>query len=382
MNKFGVSNGVHVNGVKLLPHQLLNIVDWDKRKILEYPISQIKCICPHRPDFPKPILKTSEDDDIHFCITWTKISLACIAYLENEHDSEDDIIVEYPAESCIIPQRKEPFIGKGNTTFITGAYEYDKSRYQNINVVTWPEYWFSGLALPDRIIVKPADVMPKKLFVCLNNKIRQHRDVVMDEFIKEGVITPNQNRLESSTGNYSYVCRDYYLDNPVSAKLENVIQLLNSTEEHYEPCLIDIVVESDCIPNSIRWTEKTMRAIYAEKPFFILSQKHANKKLFDAYGFKPYDFIDYNFDELDTMEERARHVAKQISELSLDDIPMLWQQTRETAKWNRERLFDIVETMKLPKIYEKVYEQAKSELFYRLKDRAKNLRHKTLDDLE
>jgi len=142
------------------------------------------------------------------------------------------------------------------------------------------------------------------------------------------------------------------------------------------------VVESDCIPNSIRWTEKTMRAIYAEKPFFILSQKHANKKLFDAYGFKPYDFIDYNFDELDTMEERARHVAKQISELSLDDIPRLWQQTRETAKWNRERLFDIVETMKLPKIYERVYEQDKSELFYLIKDRAKNLRHKTLDDLE
>lgn len=381
-NQLNLASRVYVNGSPLSPQKLIERVDNNDHQLLGYPLSEVICVCPSRPDFPKPVLRTSPDDLVHGCCTFVKKSIASEEYLTNSYNLDADIIVENPADNCIRPSYTGKFKGDGTASFITGSYEYDKERYQDINVVTWPHFWFSGNALPNRILMKPANLMPTKLFVCMNNKIRPHRDVVMKAFIAEELINPVGNKLESPVGNYSYVCRKYVMDLLPDDQMTGVRDLLNSTKEYYEPALFDVIVETDCIPNNIRWTEKTVRAIYAEKPFFILSEKNANKKLFDEYGFKRYPFIDYLFDELDTLEERAKHVAQQLAELTLADIPMIWKQTREIAAWNRERMFDIVQTLPVPSIYERIPNSGMLETYLWNVERGLALRYKTSDDSE
>ena len=236
---------------------------------------------------------------------------------------------------------------------------------ENITITHWPTYWFNT-GLGDLHLYQEYNLDPFKLinykfdktFICMNGKFREHRGLLLDEIYKQqlennGYInvlqipksnniykhwTPEIKTFESQR-HYTYNQKDTAL------KQINLVRMYLPNEWYKAP--IHIVPETEhqsLFDNKIFFTEKTSYCLAMLKPFIIVGQQYAHKKLQD-YGFKLYDSIfNYEFDNYEKLSDRITAVVEQVKNLCNRDPYELWHITREVAEYNLDKLVEVSKT--------------------------------------
>ena len=353
------SNSIYVNGIVLqdedIPLYNLPMLKKDLREII--------CFCGD-----KEVKRTSADQKPHSCV----LSSNRMAHILKNDYSNDDLLIVTPEEVCIMSQVPKVTLNAKSVTLVVNQYEYDASRHEGMHIIQWPEFWFAGQSVHEKYLQKRNidHWMPAKLFTCYNMKVRPHRTALYQSFLNAGTITPNGDRLDSDLAWYSYINMGFRLDegeefvynpeddDPHFSYSYNAGVFMQGERGHhnrftidseYYYCgLFDVVCETE--PEGyVRWTEKTVRPLMAEKPFLIMGSIGINTKLQDL-GFKLYPCFDYSFDHEPDMEKRAVGIVQQVTQYTNADIPMLKDQCREIAHYNRQRAIEIGLTHEIPSI--------------------------------
>jgi len=307
-------------------------------------LADVICVCDMH--MGNTIYRTSPEEKLCHCMS-TVLTIAHVAI----HDfGNDSILLCFPAESCVFPWETRPLadvINCKDITLVIGTHRtLEPEKHVGIKVINWSDYFLvMSVPGPDCIKwLKPRTDIPSKLFTCFNNKGKHHREALMNAFIELGTISPMSNHLLSEKAIYSYKSMGYTVveeDNMTSKQTMKA-----PFTDIYCGGLIDVVTETEGV-RTIRWTEKTSKPLLKEKPFLIMGAMGTNEAL-KEYGFKQYPIFDYSFDSIPDMTERAMELAKQIDQYTNEDIPMLWEECKEIAKYNRERLFKIASRAKIP----------------------------------
>lgn len=112
--------------------------------------------------------------------------------------------------------------------------------------------------------------------------------------------------------------------------------------DHYQQCMIDVVLETVFDDARIYLTEKILRPIACGKPFLIMGPA-GSLEFLRGYGFKTFgDYIDESYDqELDavTRAHRVANCMQQISRLKLNEKRTLRQNLQKVADYNRQHFF-------------------------------------------
>lgn len=92
-------------------------------------------------------------------------------------------------------------------------------------------------------------------------------------------------------------------------------------------------------------SEKTVTALFMEKPFLVASCSHFHEYL-DTLGFLRYDEIfDYSFDTEEDTETRFSLLIdnfKNLSKVPFKDLPKLREKIQDKLRYNKQRAYDIV----------------------------------------
>ena len=119
-----------------------------------------------------------------------------------------------------------------------------------------------------------------------------------------------------------------------------------SLVQHYKDFDIELVAESYTLGDTFFPTEKTVRPLMAEKPFFVYGPTRFLKHL-RTLGFQTYhDFWDESYDELegrsrwDAMHDQINIVAQ----LPLSQYQDMMAKLRVIAAHNRERLTEMIKS--------------------------------------
>lgn len=194
---------------------------------------------------------------------------------------------------------------------------------------------------------------PLMLFCTLNMNPHPHRAMLIDrlaelDLIKHNVVTWLKPGREGYEFKHWTEC---LLDDPYLSYGDDghVIQYHTKMPD-YHNTLFDIVAESS--PDVLFWTEKTVRPIANFKPFVVLGAQHANKKLLDL-GFVLFEEIfDYEFDSMESYEDRLRSLTSQVKELSINRGPADFVNIRnlvsEKITHNFKRLVSIMHEPSIP----------------------------------
>ena len=158
--------------------------------------------------------------------------------------------------------------------------------------------------------------------------------------------------------------------------------------------LLDVVVESSLVSSFI--TEKTFKALFNGMPFVVFGRVNQNAILRDRMGFKLYDnIISYDFDSVFDLETRAEMLCQELLKLEDQDYNQLWEQTRDIARFNINRFFDILLNLDLmPDRFAEIargdidfdfvgkhtgYENYTASAYPQYAEELKNLRQKSID---
>lgn len=176
-----------------------------------------------------------------------------------------------------------------------------------------------------------------KLFTCYNNNPKYHRKVLVDQLVKNDLITsgvvtyhdpskPTEMHYQWKyhDGSRLYDEEDYV----INSKYEYGPGLL---PQSYLSGFIDIVSETNYDNEYFFLTEKTAKPLGTQKPFMVLSSKYFHKKLADEYGIEQYDeLFDYTFDNYNSVEDRIDGIIKNIISL------------KENFSSNKNQLYELV----------------------------------------
>ncbi len=211
-----------------------------------------------------------------------------------------------------------------------------------------------------------------KLFLNLNSRDRSHRYIMMDileryNLIDDGIISWN------SIGNYTSVDTPIGIVNlyDIDYKLKYWYPELKQVDQFWEfapqtiykkdakiniinkvggpffykkvkhQYFIEIVTETEVLFNRI--TEKTLKPLFFQKPFMVLTAKGFHKELTN-FGFELYDeIIDYSFDELPStdMVGKSELICRNLTNLKEKDYTELHRIIYPKLIRNKKRLIDI-----------------------------------------
>ncbi len=151
--------------------------------------------------------------------------------------------------------------------------------------------------------------------MCFNNRGHLHRCYTIDYISKynlfdKGIVTWHNFLKENSNFEFKYFDNTVKkIDDDFDTKLDSFL-----LPHQYHESLFDFVTE--CSHETIMISEKTITPIILEKPFVTLSSMHFNKYL-QKLGFVLYDeIIDYTFDDVADIDERAHLYVKNIETVS------------------------------------------------------------------
>lgn len=220
-------------------------------------------------------------------------------------------------------------------------------------LIFWPMFWAykcSSICTFGHSPNKhPKDITPeyypKKHFTSYNFQPRVHRCLLQDHLAKEGLLESND---------YTWYNTDYFLDGTYEWKYwtpqvhtvdENFKQNINSYEIHSSYFETALQVVSETNPWVIFYTEKTMLPIIFNKPLLIFGAPHINRRL-ESFGFKLYNF-DYTFDSILDLNKRVEVFAKTVKELCKKTPEEIYQENKEIAFYNKQRLLEILTSPEL-----------------------------------
>jgi hypothetical protein len=191
----------------------------------------------------------------------------------------------------------------------------------------WP--LFKNLSIDD---FKYSKVYSSYMFRSDEARGRLLDTIIKHDILEEGYVTYHD------TDNMVYDGFNYWKKDPIVIEGENYSK---SNLEHfkfptyYRNSFIDIIPETSFFPGLFFLTEKTIRAIYHEKPFMTIGPKGFHKEYLRGYfGLELYDeIIDYSFDDLESLQDRIDGI--------LDNLLYFIE--------NKSRLTDIYRSVK-PKV--------------------------------
>ena len=234
---------------------------------------------------------------------------------------------------------------------------------KNFNIHFWKSWCLFGLVDFLRnsninIFEKNIDADFEKLFVCFINKGKYHRQVLIDllcknDLFKNSIVTWHKQPMPFiDTKNYEYECwtevemsfDDYYPNHPMP--------FIGSSLD--TKCLINLVTETH--REGIFYSEKTWKPIVTGQPFISLGAKNQNNVIKEL-GFQLYDeLFDYEFDSLDTVEQRAKGLVDNLLKLDNKDLLELYDSVKEKLEFNKNRAKQILnEGLYIPNIILDLY---------------------------
>jgi len=238
-----------------------------------------------------------------------------------------------------------------------GVYE------ENINVTSWPTYWFNT-GIGDMHLYQEHNPNPfelsnynfDKTFICMNGKVNSklHRILLIDAIHKYGLenngyLTVLEIPKQKNVYKYwkpeikTFSSQQHYTYDKNDTRQKKINRARMYLPEEWYKAPIHIVPETfNHLPfDDIYFTEKTSYCLAMLKPFIIVGQQYSHKKLKD-YGFKLYDSIfDYEFDSYEKLTDRISAVVTQIKNLCTRDVNELWHSTREVAEYNLKKLVEV-----------------------------------------
>ena len=223
----------------------------------------------------------------------------------------------------------------------------------NVSVITWPTYWIHHTWYKTHrdTIKKVRNI--NKLYISLNNRAHYHRCVMIDELAnrdliryghiswhKKEMITPYKFKAFK---NQKMILDDYQMDLTEGACQEML-------PEHYFRTVFNLIVESNYTSPFL--TEKTYSAILAKKPFIILGEQGIHARL-ENLGFKLYnELFDYSFDRDMNLKGRINSICDQIHNHAHNDYKALYRSAKATAKYNYNKLQEIVnDRSSIPEVF-------------------------------
>lgn len=240
-----------------------------------------------------------------------------------------DIIVQYNIKFFLI-------VGSSEDT----SRFMKKSDSKVANIVYYPTYWleraYEELTVKNPYLICNAS-NASKLFICLNNKARRHRCIMMDALQKHQLgdhsyITWNSLSKKNIASGEPYKF-EYWTEQFIRTKdsFKNGKNLWLHNDEYLYDSLFDLVTESTT--RHMFFTEKTWRPILLKKPFIIYGKVGIHEELM-RYGFRLLPEVDYSFDDEPDDKIRAEMISLELKRLSAMNIQKLRERMLDTVELN------------------------------------------------
>jgi hypothetical protein len=230
----------------------------------------------------------------------------------------------------------------------------------NLEIQHWPTFYFrySTEALRNHIIDEKFEL--KYPFVCLNNRAHLHRFYVIDYLSAHGLLDKGIVSWIDPLNEVSSIQRDRHtffkhftgqhllLSDNMKWRQDSYI-----IPPEYRMSLFDFVTE--CCYETIAISEKTIKPLMLKKPFAVMGGVGINNYLKEL-GFQLYDeIIDYGFDSVEDLEERARLYVKNIEKVSkITNLSGIYARLLPKINHNYSRCIELSTDMNIPEIVKEV----------------------------
>lgn len=213
------------------------------------------------------------------------------------------------------------------------------------NLIFWPTYWinWSEMCLKWAIDYKNHVVNTdfKYKLISLNNKCHRHRQALVDHLAKYDLIKDNVVSWHKFNESEFHAYDFKYFHNNVMTINDDFINRPDSfyIPEQWHESFLHVVGEATDRAYII--SEKTVNPILLKKPFVCISKKGYNRKLTDL-GFVLYDeILDYSYDDLDDLTDRADRLCYSIKQMG-NNYKDLYNLLKPKIKHNYNRCLEII----------------------------------------
>lgn len=241
---------------------------------------------------------------------------------------------------------------------------YEPLGISSKNITHWPTFWFNWAEVLSRHEGSYKTQTYSNFqypFISLNNKSHDHRCAIMDmlakyQILDKGIVTWNKTPFTNDT----YKFKHY--DNSFRGLSDDFVNKLDSfliCKEQHES-FIHVIGEATCSVPFI--TEKTVLPMLYKKPFVTLSHSNWNKYLRNL-GFELFEeIIDYSYDSIDNLEDRADKMVQNLLPLVGQNYDKLYQKLLPKLEHNYNRVWEIIRDVKyIPEIIQERYHKIKKD---------------------
>jgi hypothetical protein len=208
---------------------------------------------------------------------------------------------------------------------------------------------YSSHALPDK----------RRRFLCLGGYPRTHKVFLLSKLWARGALkefawsagTPIQTMADIFVGEASDHGADVeelraYMDNALPHVLDVDVGVNKQNGASFVPAIyqmgsVHLVLESDYKPTRLRYTEKTIKAIYTGVPFIILASPGV-LELLKSHGFRTFHpHINETYDSIVSYQARSTAIADEVGRLlalSTRDFAKTLDEMSNVAMFNQRWL--------------------------------------------
>ena len=246
-------------------------------------------------------------------------------------------------------------LNKNILCFVTGNLKIKNKDTDNFSYIPYNYFldfpWFI-LKSKDVNINKIIPFNLSKKILCYNRRSHIHRKILVYSILNNPLLLENTmlsygGLSNPSTHNLYHfqvylknetLCKemvDFFLNKEFEIELDKDNMEYNLANNfnliHYQQSFISLVSETTAYPDTLFFSEKTYKPIYAQQPFIIYGNPYSLKYLREI-GFKTFDkWIDESYDEEENFEERLIKIIKVLEEISLKSFEEL-SKIREEMK--------------------------------------------------
>ena len=231
-------------------------------------------------------------------------------------------------------------------------FNLDKTGISFVSVTNWYLGEMRRVILDDNL-PDTINYDCNKLFITMNKRAATYRILMMNEFMKNGLL---------EKAHWSWIGHEVQ-DMPVlplfdihqKKQLGHLEELTSAGFEsgayglprEYFDSYIEVCVESLFDPDAVQFTEKTIRPYLCSKPSLCLNA-YGHYNYLESIGIKLYtELFDYDIIEQPRLTKRIRGIVqnlKALSELSKYDLNKKIKSIEDKIRHNKERLLQLPET--------------------------------------
>jgi hypothetical protein len=219
-------------------------------------------------------------------------------------------------------------------------------------VINWPTwtwlYSYDNFTKYEKIYNPPVD----KLYTCLNRKSKYWRGMLVDELAKnnlidDGYLSWHDKAVSDNHLPYKQYPFKYFdnkkrtLDNIYSSDLPYGNEGFIIQGNYYEKGFVHILPEA-IVDDYMFMGNKFAQALLHCRPFLGLATKNSHMKLKEL-GFELYDeLFNYEFDNKDKIEERAKGITENLINLKGENYNSLLCDIKNKLEYNKYHFMNLI----------------------------------------